>query len=92
MRLILTMNPYWLTIAFALLTQFFVFVRWLHRRMRDAEISRAFVNDIANNHLPHIYHALQLIAQERDIVLSDPPPVRFMELNGSERRKPRSSG
>lgn len=91
MRLVLNMNPYWLTIVFALLTQFFVFVRWLHRRMRDAEISRAFVHDIANNHLPHIYRALQLIAQEHDIVLSDPPRVRFMELNGSERRKPRSS-
>lgn len=91
MRLILTMNPYWLTIVFVLLTQSFVFVRWLHRRMRDAEISRAFVHDIATNHLPHIYHALQLIAQEHDVVLSEPPPVRFMELNGSERRKPRSS-
>ncbi len=87
MRLILNMNPYWLMIAFALLTQFCVFVRWLHRRMRDAEISRMFVHDIATNHLPHIYHALQLIAQEHAIELSDPPPVRFVELNGSERRK-----
>ena len=77
------MNPYWLMIAFALLTQFFVFVRWLHRRMRDAEISRVFLCDIAANHLPHIYHALQLIAQEHGIELSDTPPVRFMELNGS---------
>lgn len=91
MRLILTMNPYWLMVAFTLLTQFFVVVRWLHRRMRDAEISRAFVHDIANNHLPHIYHALQLIAQEHDIVLSEPPPVRFMELNGSKWPKRGSS-
>jgi hypothetical protein len=78
-------------IAFALLTQFCVFVRWLHRRMRDAEISRMFVHDIATNHLPHIYHALQLIAGEHDIVLSDPPPVRFVELNGSARRNRNSS-
>jgi hypothetical protein len=81
------MNPHWLMIGFALLTQFFVFVRWLHRRMRDAEIARAFTRDMATNHLPHIYHALQLIARERGIELSEPPPVRFIELNGSERRK-----
>lgn len=81
------MQPHWLMILFALLTQFFVFLRWLHRRMRDAEISRVFTRDIATNHLPHIYHALQLIAQHHDIDLPDPPPVRFVELNGSERRK-----
>ena len=74
MRLILNMNPYWLMVAFALLTQFFVFLRWLHRRMRDAEISRIFLRDIAANHLPHIYQALQLIAQEHGIVLPDHRP------------------
>jgi hypothetical protein len=84
-------NSHSLMIAFALLTQFFVFVRWLHRRMRDAEIARVFVRDVATNHLPHIYHALQLIAQERDIDLPEPPPLRFVELNDFERSKQRSS-
>jgi hypothetical protein len=28
--------------------------RWLHPRMRNEEITRAFVRDIATNHLPHI--------------------------------------
>ena len=83
----MTTDPHWLMIAFGLLTQFFVFVRWVHRRMRDAEISRVFTRDIATNHLPHIYHALQLIAQHHAIDLPDPPPVRFVELNGSERHK-----
>ena len=91
MRLPFRFDPRWLLVVFALLTQFCVFVRWLHRRMRDSEISRVFVHDIARNHLPHIYHALQLIAQEHDIVLSDPPPVRFMELSGSEDHKRRRS-
>jgi hypothetical protein len=78
------MNPYWLMVAFALLTQFFVFLRWLHRRMRDAEISRIFLCDIAASHLPHIYQALQLIAEEHGIGLPDAPPVRFMEINASD--------
>lgn len=81
------MDPHWLIIALGLLTQFFVFVRWLHRRMRDAEILRAFTHDIATNHLPHIYQALQLIAQHHRINLPEPPLVRFVDLNATERRQ-----
>jgi len=40
---------------FPVLLQFVLFLRWLHRRMRNDEITRAFVRDIATNHLPHIY-------------------------------------
>ena len=85
------MNPYWLIFAFALLAQFCVFVRWLHRRLRDADIERAFIHDIAINHLPHIYHALRLIAAHHRLEINDPPPVRFLELNG-KRDKPDSHG
>ena len=81
------MDPHWLLVVFTLLAQFFVFMRWLHRRMRDAEIARAFTRDVATNHLPHIYDALKLIAREHGIDLPDPPPVQFIELNGAERRK-----
>ena len=76
------MNPYWLVMAFPLLAQFLIFLRWLHRRMRDEDIQRAFVRDMATNHLPHIYHALRLIAASLDIALDEPPPLRFVELNG----------
>jgi hypothetical protein len=77
------MNPYWLIVAFTVLAQLVVFLRWLHRRMRDDEIERAFVHDMATIHLPHMYHALRLIADHLEIELDDPPPVRFLELNGS---------
>ena len=79
------MNPYWLILAFTLLTQFFVFLRWLHRRLRDAAIERAFVRDMATNHLPHIYHALRCLAAHHGIEIDDPPPVRFLELNGHDK-------
>src|ERR1700676_3122317 len=65
------MNPYWLIVAFTLLTQFCIFVRWLHRRMRTAEVERAFVHDLARIHLPHLYHALHLIAARLGITLED---------------------
>ena len=62
--------------------QFVLFLRWLHRRMRNDEITQAFVRDIATNHLPHIYNALQKIATEQGIELDDTPLVRFVDLNG----------
>jgi hypothetical protein len=81
------MNPYWLIVACTVLAQLVVFLRWLHRRMRDDEIERAFVHDMATCHLPHIYHALRLIATNLQIALDDPPPVRFLDLSGSNSRR-----
>jgi hypothetical protein len=77
------MNPYWLVVGFTVIAQLAVLLRGLHRRMRDDEIQRAFVHDMATNHLPHMYHALRLIANHLDIELDDPPPLRFIELNGT---------
>jgi hypothetical protein len=65
--------------------QFVLFLRWLHRRMRDDEIVRAFVRDIATNHLPHIYSALREIAQGQGIDLHEPPLVRFVDLHSHHR-------
>jgi hypothetical protein len=80
------MNPYWLIVAFTLVTQLCVFFRWLHRRLRDAAMERAFIRDVALNHLPHIYHALQRIAAHQGIEIDDAPPVRFLELNGKREK------
>jgi hypothetical protein len=66
--------------------QFVLFLRWLHRRMRNDEITRAFVRDIATNHLPHIYSALREMAQGQGIELSEPPLVRFIDLHGHNHR------
>jgi hypothetical protein len=62
--------------------QFVIFLRWLHRRMRNDEIAQAFVRDMATNHLPHIYSALQKIAARQGIALDETPLVQFVDLNG----------
>jgi hypothetical protein len=80
------MNPYWLIVALTVIAQLIVFLKWLHRRMRDDDIQRAFVHDLATSHLPHMYHALRLIAAHLEIELEEPPPVRFVELNGHRTR------
>jgi hypothetical protein len=65
--------------------QFVLFLRWLHRRMRNDEIVRAFVRDIATNHLPHIYSALRQIAEQQGITLEEPPLLRFVDLSCKKR-------
>jgi len=80
------MNPYWLILATTAIVHFVFFLRWLHRITRDEEISRAFVRDMATNHLPHIYHALRQLGERLGVELEEPPPVQFVELNGKDRR------
>lgn len=82
------MSIHWSAILTALVpvgVQFVLFLRWLHRRMRNDEITRTFVRDIATNHLPHIYSALRQIAEEKGIELDEPPLVRFIDLHGHRR-------
>ena len=81
--------PHVLTILVPIGVQLVVFLRWLHRRIRDDEIHRAFVYDVATNHLPHIYDALRAIAEQQGITLDAPPPVRFIDLNERHREKRR---
>ena len=71
--------------AASVLVQTVLFLRWLHRRMRDDEIARTFVRDVATNHLPHIYSALRQIAEQQGIHLDEPPLVQFLEVNGRPR-------
>jgi len=77
----------WLTAFVPVVVQFVIFLRWLHRRMRNEEITPAFVRDIATNHLPHIYNALQKIATQQGIDLDDTPLVQFVDLNGRHKGK-----
>ncbi len=75
----------WLTTLVPVVVQCVVFLRWLHRRMRNDEITRAFVRDIATNHLPHIYNALQKIAAQQGIDLDETPLVQFVDLSHRNR-------
>ncbi len=84
------MHASWFAILGAIVSgavQLVVVLRWLHRRMRNDEITRAFVRDIATNHLPHIYNALQKIAAQQGIELDETPLVRFVDLNGHRRTR-----
>ena len=66
--------------------QFVVFLRWIHRRMRDDEINRVFLRDLALHHLPCIYRALYRMAERQGIELDEMPIVNFVDLQNSGRR------
>jgi len=66
--------------------QFVVFLRWIHRRMRDDEIQRVFLRDLALHHLPCIYRALYRMAERQGIVLDEMPIVNYVDLRNAHRR------
>jgi hypothetical protein len=78
-------DPYWLTVALTSLVQFVLFLRWLYRRIRNDEMTRTFVEDMATSHLPHIYKLLEKLCDEKGIETPPEPPIRWVDLNGPHR-------
>jgi hypothetical protein len=68
-------------IGASLLVQFVLFLRWLYRRIRNDELLRVFVADIATNHLPHIYDLLQKLCDQQGIQRSQLPNICWVDLN-----------
>jgi hypothetical protein len=81
------MNWPWpiLALLFSLGAQLVVFLRWMHRRMRDDEIQRVFVRDLALRHLPNIYRALNIIAERQGIHLEEQPMVNYVDMRNGGR-------
>jgi hypothetical protein len=74
-------EPYGWAVVLTSLVQFVLFVRWLYRRIRNDELTRAFVQDMATNHLPHIYDLLEQICRQQGIERSARPTIRWVDLN-----------
>jgi hypothetical protein len=72
--------------AFAALVQFVLFLRWLYRRIRNDELTREFVEDMATNHLPHIYDLLLKLCARQGIENEAPPPIRWIDLDRNRRQ------
>ncbi len=75
-----------LTALLPVIVQFALFLRWLHRRMREDEIVHACVRDIALTHLPHIYNTLQAIGAKQGIALHEFPVIHFVDLGHNHGR------
>jgi hypothetical protein len=81
------MTTRWIEVSVLLLVQGFFFFRWLYCRLRDDEITRAFVRDLALNHLPHIYSALRQLAEHEGITLVEPPLLRYVDCSRGEGKR-----
>jgi hypothetical protein len=75
----------WVTTLFPIAVQFVLFLRWLHRRMRNDEMVYACVRDIALTHLPHIYASLEALGKEKGTTLPKTPVIHFVDFNGRRR-------
>jgi hypothetical protein len=75
-------DPHWWTAGLASIVQLVFFLRWLYRRIRNEELMRSFVKDMATNHLPHIYKLLEKICDQQGIERNEPSPqIRWIDLN-----------
>jgi len=82
--------PNYLTIFLTILSlgaQLVVFIRWMHRRIRDDEIQRVFIRDLALRHLPALYRALHQIAEQQGIALDEMPIVNYVDLRHNGRHR-----
>jgi len=70
----------------SVIAQSVVFFRWMHQRIRDDEIQRVFIRDLALHHLPAIYRALHMIAEQQGIALDETPIVNYVDLRNGHRR------
>jgi len=67
---------------FIAIAQLGAFVHFAGRWYANYRIQKSFVEDMATNHLPHIYEALRQIAEGQGIELKEPPLVKFVKING----------
>ena len=74
-------NSTWWTFSITSIVQLVLFIRWLYRHIRNEELTRAFVHDMAANHLPHIYELLEMLCDEQGIKRNPLPPIRWIDLN-----------
>jgi hypothetical protein len=76
------LDPYHAALALTAVIQFVLFLRWLYRRIRNDELLRIFVEDMALHHLPNIYERLNQLCDQQGITHNDSPPIRWINLNG----------
>jgi len=76
-----------LAIALPFAAQFVLFVRWLYRQIRNEEVNLVFVEDMATNHLPHIYDLLEKLCDQQGIERTGLPPIRWIDLDRKPRRR-----
>lgn len=77
------LDPFWVSLVSAVVVQLVMFLRWLYRRIRDDELNRAFVHDMATNHLPHIYELLLKLCEKQGIEVQPTPPIRWIDLDAN---------
>jgi Fe2+ transport system protein B len=82
------LDPYWLSLIFGAIVQLALFLRWLYRRIRNDELNRAFVHDMATNHLPHIYELLLKLCEKQGIDAHSTPPIRWVDLGNTRQDRP----
>jgi hypothetical protein len=73
-------DPYWWTVVLSSVVQLTMCARWIYRRIRNDEMMRAFVEDMATIHLPHTYALLEKICERQGIETIERPQIHWIDL------------
>lgn len=74
-------DPYWWTVALSSVVQLRMFGRWIYRRIRNNEMMRAFVEDMAKIRLPHLRAARRNL-RAQGIKPPERPQINWIDLVG----------
>ena len=58
--------------------------KWAMRIVRRKAIEHVFIRDMANNHLPHIYTALELFGEKLNVPIAESPKIKFLDQKDFE--------
>jgi hypothetical protein len=78
-------DPYWWTVALPSEVQLMIFIRWIYRRIRNDEMMRTFVEDMAKIHLPHTYALPERVYDRQGIDRPDGPQINWIDLHQPDR-------
>jgi hypothetical protein len=79
------LDPHWWTLGLSSIVQLVLFLRWLYRHIRNEELTRAFVRDMATSHLPQIYALLEKLCDEQGIPRRQRPSIRWIDTTDRNR-------
>jgi hypothetical protein len=67
-----------------ILTFLGVCARAIYRKARSIDVTQRFTEEMATNHLPHLYHGLNLICDKLDIPITEPPVINYSDFSKKE--------
>lgn len=68
----------------ASVTGLVTFINWINNHLATYKVQNIFVKDMATNHLPHIYMALERLCAKDGIELDEHPVIKWVDFEETQ--------